>query len=113
MSLLHRPLRLGRQLPRHRNRSEHSPADHGGRRVPEYSRLRSPILALYAVYADTTSPFAFFAASERERFARALLAARVVAIRNSKHYLFFSHREEVLRELRGVLAALNQATKSP
>jgi pimeloyl-ACP methyl ester carboxylesterase len=82
-------------------------------RVPDYSRLRAPILALYAVNTDTTNPFATFAARERERFARALPAARVVAIPNSSHYLFFSHREEVLRELNGFLAPLDNAATSP
>lgn len=77
--------------------------------VPDYSRLRVPILALFAVNADSSNPFTAFAARERERFARALPAARVVAIPNSRHYLFFSHREEVLRELGAFLASLEGA----
>lgn len=73
---------------------------------PDYSRLQSPILALYAEYDDPNSPFALFAVRERERLARAVPLARVVAIPRSRHYLFITNREEVLRELRGFLAAL-------
>jgi pimeloyl-ACP methyl ester carboxylesterase len=76
-------------------------------RVPDYARVRAPTLALYALADHWTADYASYTAKERERLARALPLARVQAIPHSKHYLFLSHRAEVVRELRGFLTELD------
>jgi pimeloyl-ACP methyl ester carboxylesterase len=81
-------------------------------RVPDYARLQAPALALYALADHWTEDYAAFTASEREKFARALPSARVQAIPHAKHYLFLTHRAEVVREVRGFLTALQHPTVS-
>lgn len=77
----------------------------GAVRVPDYARLKVPTLALYALADHWTNDYAAFAAGEREKLARALPSARVLAIPHAKHYLFLTHRAEIVRELRSFLAA--------
>lgn len=74
--------------------------------VPDYSRLKAPTLALYALADHWTEDYAAYTAREREKFARALPSARVQAIPHAKHYLFLTHRTEVVRELREFLSRL-------
>lgn len=75
-------------------------------RVPDYTQLRAPTLALYALADHWTADYAAYTAGERERFTRALPSARVEAIPHSKHYLFLTNRVEVVRELRSFLAEI-------
>jgi non-heme chloroperoxidase len=75
-------------------------------RVPDYAQLEAPTLALYAQADHWTADYAAFTAREREKFARALPSASVRTIPHAKHYLFLSHRAEVVRELRAFLTDL-------
>lgn len=78
-------------------------------RVPDYARIKAPTLALYALADHWTADYASFTANEREKLARALPSARVQAIPHAKHYLFLTHRAEVVAELRGFLDQLAPA----
>lgn len=82
-----------------------------GIRSPDYSRLRAPTLALYAHADHWMEDYAGFIKSQREHVARALPSARVVAIPHAKHYLFLTHRDEVVRELLRFLAELDLASR--
>jgi pimeloyl-ACP methyl ester carboxylesterase len=81
-------------------------------RVPDYTRLRAPTLALYALADHWTADYASYTAGERERFTRALPSARVEAIPHSKHYIFLTNRVEVVRELRRFLTELDVSSSS-
>jgi pimeloyl-ACP methyl ester carboxylesterase len=75
-------------------------------RVPDYGRVKPPTLALYSLADHWTADYAAFTAREREKLARALPTARVLAIPHAKHYLFLTHRAEVVREIHGFLGGL-------
>lgn len=75
-------------------------------RVPDYSRLSAPTLAVYALADHWTTDYASFTATERARFAHAVPSARVEAIPHSKHYLFLTNRAEVVREVGSFIAGL-------
>jgi pimeloyl-ACP methyl ester carboxylesterase len=77
---------------------------------PDYARVRAPTLALYALADHWTPDYASFTANERTRLARALPSARIVAIPRSKHYLFLTNRDEVVREVRDFLTELARPT---
>jgi pimeloyl-ACP methyl ester carboxylesterase len=81
-------------------------------RVPDYTQLRAPTLALYALADHWTADYASYTATERERFAHAVPSARVEAIPHSKHYLFLTNRAEVVRELRSFLTELERPASS-
>jgi hypothetical protein len=51
-----------------------------GVRVPDYTQLSAPTLAVYALADHWTRDYASYTATERQRFARALPSARVEAI---------------------------------
>jgi hypothetical protein len=96
---------------------------------PDYDSLRTPTLALYAVpgnpgqlvprykTADTDTRKALdrvfevwktAAKAQRERFRERVPHARIVEIHGASHYVFISHREQVLHEIREILEnALN------
>ena len=93
---------------------------------PDYRSIRSPMLAIYAVYerpeqlapryrfADEETRDALgqvfamwqaFAKSQRILFRQSAPAARVVEIQGASHYIFISDRERVLQEVRAFLQA--------
>jgi pimeloyl-ACP methyl ester carboxylesterase len=80
-----------------------------GVQVPDYTRVKAPTLAVYALADHWTADYASFAASERERFARALPSARVDAIAHSKHYLFLTNRAETVRAMREFLTEVERS----
>ncbi len=73
-------------------------------RVPNYGQVRAPTLALYALADHWNEDYSAYTAREREKLGRALPSARIVVIPHGKHYLFLSHRAEVVQELRAFLA---------
>jgi len=91
---------------------------------PDYSGVRAPVLSIVAVvdsapeifprwasFSDSTRAQARrFAAAimrwgsdQRARFRRALPAARVVELHGANHYVFYSNRADVVREMRAFL----------
>ncbi len=80
---------------------------------PAYDHVVAPALAIYAVTNpadESLTPeqrrLATFNAGERTRFAKEVAGARVVELRNSKHYVFLASRDDVVHEARGFLSAL-------
>jgi non-heme chloroperoxidase len=93
---------------------------------PDYRSIHAPLLAIYAVYetpgqlapryswADRETRTALdkifemwshFAEAQRHLFRQSVPDARVVEIHGANHYVFISHREKVLGELRAFLHA--------
>jgi non-heme chloroperoxidase len=91
---------------------------------PDYESIRAQILAIYAVYkspaqliaryttADRETRQALdqifdmwqpFAKAQRDLFRRSVPQARVDEINSASHYVFISHRERVLRDMRAFL----------
>ena len=95
---------------------------------PNYESIRAPVLAIYAVprtavqlipryknryeRADLETRqvldkiFAIWrpaAKAQRDQFRKAVPHARVVELYGASHYLFISHQERVLREVRAFL----------
>lgn len=92
-----------------------------------WSRLRAPVLALYATHRSTERDYPWirrmtigrgvkqleawrasgaqdrFERGERERLRRELPTAQVVELRDASHYLFISNADEVEREMRAFL----------
>jgi pimeloyl-ACP methyl ester carboxylesterase len=95
--------------------------------APAYSRVRTRALAIYAVPLPAT-PEGFFTyyplldaprrdrlrsflersapavAIERERFRRGVRDSQIVELRGAHHYIFVSHEQDVLREIRRFLS---------
>ena len=94
---------------------------------PDYSRVRAPALAIYADLRTASDMLPWLRAdpavdaritallrerlfayrADRERFAREVKGARVVALR-AHHYLFITHAREVERHMRGFLATIGR-----
>jgi pimeloyl-ACP methyl ester carboxylesterase len=91
---------------------------------PDYRAIRAQILAIYAVYetpADLIARYNTadletrrgldqvfglcqpFAEAQREFFRKSVPHARVDEIRGASHYVFISHRDRVLRDMRAFL----------
>jgi len=93
---------------------------------PDYDAIHKRLLAIYAVY-DTPAQFAprygfadretrrdlgqifemwrQFTAEQRQLLRKDVPSANVVEIRGASHYVFISHREKVLQEIRAFLQA--------
>lgn len=93
---------------------------------PDYAAIHKPLLAIYAVY-DTPAQFAprygfadhetqedlgeifdmwrQFTATQRQLLRNGIPSARVVEIHGANHYIFISHQEKVLEEMRVFLQA--------
>jgi pimeloyl-ACP methyl ester carboxylesterase len=101
------------------------PAILAGLAHPQYSKIRAPALAIYAVADSAPEMFSnyagldstgraqaqrFYAAfspwtdQERARFKREVAGGRVVEIRGAHHYVFMSNEAEVMREMRAFLS---------
>jgi non-heme chloroperoxidase len=91
---------------------------------PDYESIRARILAIYAVYKtpaqllpryktadpETRSTISRIldiwqqsARAQRDRFRKSVPQARVVEIDGASHYVFISHRQRVLQEMRAFL----------
>jgi pimeloyl-ACP methyl ester carboxylesterase len=91
---------------------------------PDYESVRAPVLAIYAVYqtpaqliprydtADAETRLAMkqifemwrpFAKAQRDALRTRLPGARVDEIEGASHYVFISHRDRVLRDIRDFL----------
>lgn len=73
---------------------------------PDYTRIRAPMLALYANADYWPSDKAAVFARERVQLARALPRARVITMDHAPHYLFLTHQEQVVRYMREFLGGL-------
>lgn len=91
-----------------------------GAAVQKYSRIRPPVLAIYAL-PHNMGPWANQDPSVREQFAAMDLVttggmasafqagvptSRVVRLPNAHHYVFLSNEEDVLREMRAFIGQL-------
>lgn len=94
---------------------------------PDYARVRAPVLAIDAVVDSAPELFPrwgtfdqatrgrarrfaariiAWGAEQRAAFRAALPAARVVELHGANHYVFYSNRTDVVREMRAFLGAL-------
>jgi pimeloyl-ACP methyl ester carboxylesterase len=75
---------------------------------PDYARIQAPTLALYANADYWPSDKAAVFAREREQLARQLPRARIITVDHAPHYLYLTHQEQVVRDIRDFLGGLGQ-----
>jgi len=97
---------------------------------PDYAAVRAPALIIYAVVDSVGQVFPFYGAldpphqdaarrftaalqrwavTERARVRRQLALAQVVELHGANHYVFDSHRTQVIRSMRAFLAGTSRS----